>query len=124
GAEKLPVLYLLHGFTDDDSSWTAVGKAHLIADNLLADGKIKPLMIVMPYGQLNSRTNANDALGADFQEKFEAQILKEIIPATEKNYRAAADVRHRGLAGLSMGGMQAARIGMNHPEIFASIGMW
>src|SRR3954471_19731658 len=56
GGEKLPVLYLLHGFTDDDSSWTAVGKAHLMADNLLAEGKIKSLIIVMPYGQLNSRT--------------------------------------------------------------------
>ena len=124
GTTKLPVLYLLHGHTNDDSSWTAIGKANLIADSLLADGKIKPMIIVMPYGQLNAGVSASDALGLDFQKTYEKQILTELIPAVEKNYRVLPDAMHRGMAGVSMGGMQAAFIGMNHPETFSSVGMW
>ena len=123
-ADKLPVLYLLHGYSDDDSSWTAVGKANLIADNLLADGKIKPLLIVMPYGQLNNDVTTDEALATDFQEKFESQLLTEIIPSIERTYRVVPDAKHRAMAGLSMGGLQAASIGMNHPETFSTVAMW
>jgi enterochelin esterase-like enzyme len=122
--DKLPVLYLLHGYTDDDSAWIAVGKANLIADNLLADGKIKPLIIVMPYGQLNNDVTTDEAFAADFQQKFEEQLLTEIIPSIEATYRVIPDARHRAMAGLSMGGMQTAKIGMNHPETFSTIGLW
>jgi enterochelin esterase-like enzyme len=122
--DKLPVLYLLHGYSDDDSSWTAVGKADRIVDNLLADGKIKPLIIVMPYGQLNSDITSSEAFATDFQQKFESQILTEIIPSVENTYRVASDPRHRAMAGVSMGGMQAAFIGLNHPETFSTIAMW
>lgn len=124
GTTKLPVLYLLHGYTNDDSSWTAIGKANLIADSLLADGKIKPMIIVMPYGQLNPDVSTTEAFADDFQKKFEKQILTELIPAVEKSYRALPDAMHRAMAGVSMGGMQAAFIGMNHPETFSSVGMW
>jgi enterochelin esterase-like enzyme len=120
----LPVLYLLHGYSDDDSAWTTVGKANLIADNLLADGKIEPMLIVMPYGQLNSRVTLDEAFAVDFQEKYEEQILTEIIPDVEQTFRAAPDAKHRAMAGLSMGGFQAAIIGMNHPETFSTVGMW
>jgi enterochelin esterase-like enzyme len=122
--DRLPVLYLLHGYSDDDSSWTTVGKANLIADNLLADGKIKPLIIVMPYGQLDSRVTTDEAFSADFQRKFETQLLTEIIPSIERTYHAAPDAGHRAMAGLSMGGMQAAFIGLNHPETFSTIALW
>jgi enterochelin esterase-like enzyme len=122
--ELLPVLYLLHGYTDDDSSWTTVGKANLIADNLIADGKIKPLLIVMPYGQLNSRVPDSEAFATEFQDKYRKQILTEIIPYVEKTYRADPDAKRRAIAGVSMGGMQAAFIGMNHPETFSAVGMW
>ncbi len=122
--DKLPVLYLLHGYSDDDSAWIAVGKANLIADNLLADGKIKPLIIVMPYGQLNSDVTTDEAFAADFRQNFESQILTEIIPSGENTYRVTPDPRHRAMAGVSMGGMQAAFIGLNHPETFSTIGMW
>ncbi len=122
--DQLPVLYLLHGYTDDDSSWTAVGKANLIADSLLADGKIKPLIIVMPYGQLNGDVTVNEAFADDFQQKFEQQILAEIMPSIEKTYRVVPDARHRAMAGISMGGMQTAIIGLNHPEVFSTIGLW
>jgi enterochelin esterase family protein len=122
--EKLPVLYLLHGFTDDDSSWTTVGKANLIADSLLADGKIKPLIIIMPYGQLNGDVTPSEAFGTDFQEKFEKQLLTEMLPSIEKAYRVIPDARHRAMAGVSMGGMQTGFIGMNHPEMFSTVAMW
>jgi enterochelin esterase-like enzyme len=122
--DKLPVLYLLHGYSDDDSSWTTVGKADRIADNLLVDGKIQPLIIVMPYGQLNSDVTTDEAFAADFQQKFEEQLLTEIIPSIEATYRVVPDTRHRAMAGLSMGGMQAAFIGLNHPETFSTIAMW
>jgi enterochelin esterase-like enzyme len=120
----LPALYLLHGYTDDDSTWTAVGKANLIADNLIAGGAIKPLLIVMPYGQWNSRVTSDEALASSFQEQYEQQLLTEIIPAIEENFKAVPDAKHRAMAGLSMGGLQTAFIGMNHPEVFSTIGMW
>ncbi|HEX2993755.1 MAG TPA: alpha/beta hydrolase-fold protein [Anaerolineales bacterium] len=123
-ANNLPVLYLLHGYSDDDSAWTTVGKANLIADNLLADGKIEPMLIVMPYGQLNTHVVLERALDADFQKKYEEQILTEIIPYIEQTFRAAPDAQHRAIAGLSMGGFQASIIGMNHPETFSTVGMW
>jgi enterochelin esterase family protein len=123
-ADKLPALYLFHGYTDDDSSWTAIGKANLIADSLLADGKIKPLFIVMPYGQLDADTKPNEAFAEAFQREFESQILSEILPAIEKAYPIVTDARHRAMAGVSMGGMQAAFIGMNHPEVFSTVGLW
>ncbi len=123
-AEALPVLYLLHGYTDDDSTWTAVGKAHIIADNLLADGRIKPLIIVMPYGQRDSRVTVQEAFAPDFQERLERQLFTEIIPCVEKPCNAAPDAKHRAIAGNSMGGMQAAFIGMNHPETFSTVGAW
>ena len=123
--DKLPVLYLLHGYSDNDSAWIAVGKANFIADNLLADGKIQPLIIVMPYGQLNSDVTTDEAFAADFQQKFEEQLLTEIIPSIEATYRVIPEARHRAMAGLSMGGgMQAAFIGLNHPETFSTIAMW
>jgi enterochelin esterase-like enzyme len=122
--DKLPVLYLLHGYSNDDASWTVIGKADRITDNLLADGKIKPLIIVMPYGQLNSDVTGSEALAIDFQEKFESQILTEIIPSVEHTYCIAPDARYRAIAGVSMGGMQAAFIGLNHPETFSTIALW
>jgi enterochelin esterase-like enzyme len=124
GKDKLPVLYLLHGYTDDDSSWTAVGKANIIADNLIAEGRIKPLIIVMPHGQLNAVVSGDEAFAEDFQHMFEEQILTEIIPYIEKTYRVKKDSRHRAMAGVSMGGMQTAFIAMNHPEEFSTIGLW
>lgn len=121
---NLPVLYLLHGYSDNESAWTTVGKANLIADNLLADGKIEPMLIVMPYGQFNSHVTLDEAFDADFQQQYEEQLLTEIIPAVEQTFRAAPDAKHRAMAGLSMGGFQASIIGMNHPETFSTVGMW
>ena len=121
---NLPVLYLLHGYSDDDSAWITVGKANFIADSLLADGKIEPMLIVMPYGQLNSRVTVDEAFDADFQQQYDEQLLTEIIPDVEQTFRATPDARHRAMAGLSMGGFQASIIGLNHPGTFSTVGMW
>ncbi len=78
----------------------------------------------MPYGQLNSDVTSSEAFAIDFQQKFERQILDEIIPSVENTYRVTSDARHRAMAGVSMGGMQTAFIGLNHPETFSTIAMW
>ena len=124
GTEPLPALYLLHGYTDDETAWVDVGKATVIADNLLAQGLIDPMVIVMPYGQRSSGALSYEAVGPGFREEFETEVITEIIPAVERDYRVIPDARHRAIAGLSMGGMEAALIGMNHPETFATVAMW
>jgi enterochelin esterase family protein len=123
-AAPLPVLYLLHGYTDNEEAWLDTGKAGVIADNLLAQGLIEPMIIVMPYGQLSPDVTAYQAVGPGFREIFETELLTEIIPAIERDYRVLPDARHRAIAGLSMGGMEAALIGMNHPEVFSTVAMW
>jgi enterochelin esterase family protein len=124
GSAPLPVLYLLHGYTDNEDSWLDTGKAGIIADNLLAEGLIDPMIIVMPYGQRSPGEEPYQAVGPGFRELFATELLTEIIPAVEADYRVIPDARHRAIAGLSMGGMEAALIGLNHPEVFSTVAMW
>ena len=120
----LPVLYLLHGYSDNEESWLDTGKAGVIADNLLAQGLIHPLIIVMPYGQRSPDVTPYEGVGPGFREIFETELLTEIIPAVERDFRVVPDARHRAIAGLSMGGMEAALIGLNNPEVFSTVAMW
>jgi enterochelin esterase family protein len=124
GTAPLPVLYLLHGYSDNEESWLDTGKAGVIADNLLAQGLIDPMIIVMPYGQRSPDATPYQGVGPGFREQFETEMLTEIIPAVEADYRVIPDARHRAVAGLSMGGMEAALIGLNHPEVFSTVAMW
>ncbi len=124
GTDPLPVLYLFHGYTDDEYGWVDVGKAPVIADNLLAQGLIDPMIIVMPYGQRSPTVGPYEATGPGFREELEVQVLTEIIPAVEAAYRVNPDARHRAIEGHSMGGLEAAIIGMNHPEVFSTVAMW
>src|SRR5690242_2753984 len=109
--ELYPVLYLLHGYSDDASAWTAVGRAHVILDNLIAQGKAKPMLIVMPlgYGAPEIVTRRGPAL-RDLNlrqrnyDKFREALFTEVIPQVEKSYRVAKDRKSRAIAGLSMGG--------------------
>lgn len=119
---KYPVLYLLHGGGDDAVGWTAVGRAHLIMDNLLAEGKALPTIIVMPFGQAVSRM----ASWEDLQKNtplFEQDLLTDIMPLVETSYRIQADCEHRAMAGLSMGGGQTDHIGLGHLDLFSTIGI-
>jgi enterochelin esterase-like enzyme len=124
-----PVLYLLHGFSDDASAWTAVGRAHVIVDNLIAQGKARPMLIVMPlgYGDLElvsprSSGIRDPALRRRSFEKFREALFTEVMPAVEKQYRAAKDRSGRAIAGLSMGGAESLFVGLNAIDRFAWIG--
>jgi enterochelin esterase-like enzyme len=129
GKKLYPVLYLLHGFSDDASGWTAVGRAHVILDNLIAQGKAKPMLIVMTLGygtpEIVSRTGGSlrdPNLRQRNYEKFRDALLTEVIPEIEKVYRASKDRNSRAIAGLSMGGAESLFVGLNAPNRFTWIG--
>jgi len=130
GAKKLyPVLYLLHGFSDDARGWTDVGRAHVILDNLIAQGKAKPMLVVMPLGygapEIVSRNFGgmrDPNLRQRSFDKFRDALFTEMIPQVEKSYRAAKDRNSRAIAGLSMGGAESLFIGLNALDRFAWIG--
>ena len=112
GKGKLPVLYLVHGGGDNDASWPGVGAAGWILDNLLAEGKMVPMIVVMPNGTIP---------GPDMMSEvplFGEDMVKSIIPFVEANYRVIADKNHRAMAGLSMGGMETIETAFRHPELF------
>jgi enterochelin esterase-like enzyme len=121
---KYPVLYLLHGIGDDESGWTKKGSADVILDNLYADKKAVPMIVVMP----NGRAAKEDRPGGDFKgqfpafERFEDDLLKDLIPFVEKTYPTKADRESRALAGLSMGGGQSLNFGLGHLDTFAWVG--
>lgn len=124
-----PVLYLLHGFSDDATAWSTVGRANVILDNLIARGQAKPMLIVMPLGYGNWDALIGGYSGPrkpgareDSRAKFGESLLKEVIPQVESLYHVAPDSRARAIAGLSMGGAQSLEIGLNHPDRFAWIG--
>jgi len=130
GARKLyPVLYLLHGFSDDASGWSAVGRAHVILDNLIAQGKAKPMLIVMTLGygapEIVSRSAPplrDPALRQRNVDKFRDALFTEVIPQVEKTYRVSSDRNARAIAGLSMGGAESLQVGLNALDRFAWIG--
>lgn len=124
-----PVLYLLHGFSDDASGWTAVGQAHTILDNLIADGKAKPMLIVMTLGygapEIVSRSSGSmrdPGLRERSFERYRDALFSEVIPAVEKGYRASKNSKDRAIAGLSMGGAESLFVGLNATERFSWIG--
>ena len=117
--EKYPVLYLLHGYSDDASGWTAVGRANVILDNLIAQQKAKPMIVVMPlgYGAPEMLTYGSGAFSHnDLRQrnltKFREALLTEVVPQVEKEYRASSDRNSRAIAGLSMGGSESVFVGL------------
>ena len=123
-----PVFYLLHGFSDDASGWTSVGRAHIIMDNLIAQGKAKPMLVVMPLGYgapeiLNRGSGPRDlSLWERNVTRFRDALMAEVIPQVEKRYRAATDRNSRAIAGLSMGGTESLFTGLNAVDRFAWLG--
>lgn len=127
--KKYPVLYLLHGYSDDASAWTAVGRANIILDNLMAQGKAKPMIVVMPLGygapEIVSRTGpgfADAKLRNENMTKFRDALLTEVIPQVEKDYHVKAGRNHTAIAGLSMGGGESLFVGLNNLDRFAWVG--
>jgi enterochelin esterase family protein len=122
---RYSVLYLLHGAGSDETSWTQRGQAHVILDNLIADGKLKPLVVVMPFGFAAARApgaGRGDAAENKMQrEGFAKDFLEDVIPMIDSTFRIYADRDHRAIAGLSLGGAQALALGLSHTELFSRV---
>jgi len=121
---KYPVFYLLHGIGGDETEWRRLCHPENILDNLLADGKIQPMVVVMPNGraQKNDRAEGNVFAGAPAFAAFEGDLLNDVIPAIEAKYSVYKNRENRALAGLSMGGGQSLNFGLAHLDVFAWIG--
>lgn len=111
GKTKYPVLYLIHGGSDTEETWTRVGRANLVADNLIAQGKAVPMIIVMPYA--NVRPNA--------MPDFTKDVINDILPFIESNYPVLTESKNRAIAGFSVGGGQTLNIGLTNTDKFAYI---
>ena len=127
--KRYPVLYLLHGYSDDATAWPTAGRANVILDNLIARGQAKPMIVVMPlgYGTMEvvkggwSRVR-DPGLWQRNSDTFRETLLNEVMPQAEKAYKISPERNSRAIAGLSMGGAQSLTVGLNHPDRFAWIG--
>ncbi len=122
--KKYPVLYLLHGIGGDETEWQRFATPDVLLDNLIADGKATPMIIVMPNGraQKNDRAEGNVFAAAPAFAAFERDLLDDVIPAIESRYGTHTNRQHRALAGLSMGGGQSLNFGLAHLDTFAWVG--
>lgn len=114
-SRRYPVLYLLHGYTDDETGWTQFGEAHLIADKLLQNNEIPPMLIVMPDAGVSWYVNS-----ADGKVLYEDFFIKELIPYIDATWRTRSAKEFRAIAGLSMGGHGSLIMAMKHPEMFVA----
>jgi predicted alpha/beta superfamily hydrolase len=120
-SKRYPVLYLQHGWGEDETAWSNQGRANLIMDNMIAEGKIKPFIIVMTYGMTNDVKMGGMA---NFKiEPFQTVLIDELIPYVDANFRTRADQPHRAMAGLSMGGMETKTITLARPDVFSHYGL-
>lgn len=110
-----PVVYLLHGYTDDNTGWLQFGEINRYADKAIADGTIPPMIIIMPNGDSSFYINSYDG-----KEKYEDFFIKEFMPGIEKAYRIKAEKKYRGIAGLSMGGYGTLIYSLKYPDLFAA----
>ena len=129
GKQTYPVLYLLHGYSDDANAWTEVGRANVILDNLIAQGKAKPMLIVMPLGYGEPKVLQRDSgvfhdpdITKRNFDKFREALITEVIPQVESSYLVVKDRNARAIAGLSMGGSESLLTGLNTLDKFAWIG--
>jgi len=122
--ERYPVLYLQHGWGEDETAWSNQGHANLIMDNLIAEGKTRPFIIVMTYGMTNDIKPGSPGGLASFNIRpFQTVLVNELIPYVDGHFRTLADQRHRAMAGLSMGGFETKLIAPANLDKFAYIGL-
>lgn len=119
GEGRYPVFYLLHGAFDSDESWSTVGRAGTILDNLIAEGRARPMIVVMPAGHTGPFR-----FGAGFNDEFEREFGADIVPLVEARYRVLEGRANRALAGLSMGGAQTLNIGIPHLDQYGYLGVF
>jgi enterochelin esterase-like enzyme len=120
--KKYPVLYLQHGWGEDETAWSNQGHANLIMDNLIAEKKIDPFIIVMTYGMTN-QMRFGGGLRNFKVDTFQTVLIDELIPYVDANFRSIAKQSHRAMAGLSMGGFETHSITLNKPEVFSYYGL-
>jgi enterochelin esterase-like enzyme len=119
-SKRYPVLYLLHGANNDETTWMRQGRANLILDNLIAAGKSRPFIVVMPHGY--GVSDPMNPGGGNNTELFTKDLLGDLIPMIDAKFRTLSERDHRALIGLSMGGGQALNIGLNHLDLFSHVG--
>lgn len=119
--KKYPVLYLQHGWGEDETAWMNQGRANLILDNLIAAGKIKPFIVVNTYGMTNDVKFGG--IRSFKIDPFQTVLVNELIPYIDQNFRTLNDSKNRAMAGLSMGGMETHTITLNKPEVFSYYGL-
>lgn len=117
--ERFPVLYILHGGGEDERGWANQGRIDIILDNLIAEGTVEPMVAVIPDGNI-----ATKDFGEDFLEAFKDELIKNIIPFVEKNYKVLNTSKKRALAGLSMGGLQTLYTGIYNTNLFGYLGVF
>jgi enterochelin esterase-like enzyme len=120
--QRYPVLYLQHGWGENEYGWGVQGRTAAIIDNLLAENKTRPFIIVMTYGMTNDTRPGG--LGSFDIKPFETVLVEELIPYVDANFRTMPDQPHRAMAGLSMGGMETKMITLKHLDKFSHIGLF
>lgn len=121
---KYPVLYLQHGWGEDENAWSNQGRANLIMDNMIAEGKVKPFIIVMTYGMTNDiRPGGGGGMRSFDIKPFQTVLLDELIPYVDATFRTLPNPANRAMAGLSMGGMETRTITLARPDVFAYYGL-
>jgi enterochelin esterase family protein len=124
GNRKYPVLYLVHGAGDSDDCWTSIGHANNILDNQLAAKQTVPMIVVMPFGHTPPRPGSDAMRGMLVNQDFGDDLIKDLIPYVDANYRTLRKADMRAMAGLSMGGAHTLNFGVPHPELFRYVGIF
>ncbi|MCE4552881.1 alpha/beta fold hydrolase [Roseateles cellulosilyticus] len=120
GNRRYPVLYLVHGAGDSDDSWTSIGQANHILDNLIAAGKAQPMIVVMPFGHTPDRPGVDRFNNTDFGD----DLVKDLMPEVERRFRTEPTATRRAMAGLSMGGAHTLNFGLPRPDLFGAVGIF
>jgi enterochelin esterase-like enzyme len=122
--KKYPVLYIQHGGGEDERGWAQQGKTDIILDNLIAENKAKPMLVVISNGNVPSQGGARGGYSVEGMAGFKEELINNVIPFVERNYRVLTDAKNRALAGLSMGGGQAFYVGLPNADKFAWVGVF
>ena len=124
GKKQYPVLYIQHGGGEDERGWAVQGKTDLILDNLIAEGKAKPMLVVIPNGNVSRPGSTAGGYNDEAMAAFKEELLVNVIPFIESNYRVMPGAANRALAGLSMGGGQSFYTGLRNTDMFANVGVF